>query len=127
MTFRAKVPACAVLAAGLVIMPGCARGGVAVDADRGVYLVIVGTALALVLAAWGLMFLLGAHPAIAERAGRWAARQAQRVRPGIDPEEVARSSQRLASLTWSAMTERAFWESLGLAASDLPLTCSRST
>ena len=35
--------------------------GVAVDADRGVYLVIVGTALALVLAAWGLMFLLGAR------------------------------------------------------------------
>ena len=31
------------------------------DADRGVYLVIVGTALALVLAAWGLMFLLGAR------------------------------------------------------------------
>ena len=61
MTFRAKVPACAVLAAGLVIMPGCARGGVAVDADRGVYLVIVGTALALVLAACGLMFLLGAR------------------------------------------------------------------
>jgi hypothetical protein len=38
-----------------------------VDADRGVYLVIVGTALALVLAAWacacrvGLMSLLGAR------------------------------------------------------------------
>jgi hypothetical protein len=32
-----------------------------VDADRGVYLVIVGTALALVLAAWGLMFLPGAR------------------------------------------------------------------
>ena len=31
------------------------------DADRGVYLVIVGTALALVLAAWGLTFLLGAR------------------------------------------------------------------
>ena len=61
MTFRVKVPACAVLAAGLVIMLGCARGGVAVDADRGVYLVIVGTAPALVLAAWGLMFLLGAR------------------------------------------------------------------
>ena len=31
------------------------------DADRGVYLVIVGTAPALVLAAWGLTFLLGAR------------------------------------------------------------------
>ena len=31
------------------------------DADRGVYLVIVGTALALVLVAWGLTFLLGAR------------------------------------------------------------------
>ena len=31
------------------------------DADRGVYLVIVGTALALVLAAWGLTVLLGAR------------------------------------------------------------------
>ena len=31
------------------------------DADRGVYLVIVGTALALVLAPWGLTFLLRAR------------------------------------------------------------------
>ncbi len=31
------------------------------DADRGVYLVIVGTALALVVAACGLTFLLGAR------------------------------------------------------------------
>ena len=97
------------------------------DADRGGYLVIVGTALALVLAAWGLMFLLGAHPAIAERAGRWAARQAQRVRSGIVPGEVAPSSRRLASLTRSAMSGRTLWESFGLAASDLLLTCSRST
>ncbi len=106
------------------------------DADRGVCLVFVegfavqegaGEPVEPVPVAAGLMFLLGAHPAIAERAGRWAARQAQRVRPGIDPGEVARSSQRLASLTRSAMTGRAFWESFGLAASDLPLTCSRST
>src|SRR5208283_703200 len=80
MTFRAKVPACAVLAAGLVIMPGCARGGAAVDADRGVCLVFVegfavqegaGEPVELVPVVAGLMFLLGAHPAIAERAGRW--------------------------------------------------------
>ena len=61
MTFRAKVLACAVLAAGLVIMPGCARGRCRGGCRPRRYLVIVGTALALVLAVWGLTFRLGAR------------------------------------------------------------------
>ena len=61
MTFRVRVPACAVLAAGLVIMPGYARGRRRGGCRPRRYLVIVGTALALVLAAWGLTFLPGAR------------------------------------------------------------------
>jgi hypothetical protein len=69
-------------------------------------------ALAAVLAA-------GAHPAVAEKAGRRAASVARHVRPGIDPEKAAETSRRLASLARSALTGRAFLASFGFAAGDL--------
>ena len=62
---------------------------------------------------------VGAHPAVAGRAGRWAASVARHVRPGIDPEKVAETSSRLASLARSALTGRAFLASFGFAAGDL--------
>jgi uncharacterized protein (TIRG00374 family) len=46
---------------------------------------------------------------------------ARRFRPGIDPEKVAATSRRLASLARSALTGRAFGISFGWAAADLLL------
>src|SRR6266568_4029967 len=83
------------------------------------YLVIEGVALFLVVAALAAVFTVGAHPAIAGRAGRWAASVARHVRPGIDPAKVAETSSRLASLARSALTGRAFGASFGFAAGDL--------
>jgi uncharacterized membrane protein YbhN (UPF0104 family) len=54
-----------------------------------------------------------------QRRGRAAARLARHMRKSIDPDAVARSCGRLASLTRSALTGRAFWQSFGLAATDL--------
>jgi uncharacterized protein (TIRG00374 family) len=85
------------------------------------YLAAVGIALALVVTVLALTFLSGSRPIIAERAGRWVARLARRVRRGIDPEAVAQSAGRLASLTRSALTGWAFWQSFGFAAGDLLL------
>ena len=85
------------------------------------YLVTAGVALAGVAAALAAVFGLGAHPAVAGRAGGWAARVARRFRPGIDPEKVAATSRRLASLARSALTGRAFGISFGWAAADLLL------
>jgi uncharacterized protein (TIRG00374 family) len=62
---------------------------------------------------------VGSHPAIAGRAGRWAASVARRVRPGIDPDQVGETSSRLASLARSALTGRAFLAGFALAAGDL--------
>jgi uncharacterized protein (TIRG00374 family) len=62
---------------------------------------------------------VGAHPAIAGRAGRWLASVARRFRPGIDPEQAAQTSSRLASLARSALSGRAFLASFGFAAGDL--------
>ena len=83
------------------------------------YLVIAGAALALVVSVLAIALVVGAHPAIAERAARRVARVARHVRPSIDPEKVARTSKRLASLARSALTGRAFGESFGFAAADL--------
>ena len=44
---------------------------------------------------------------------------AKHVRPGIDPDKVAETSRRLASLARSALTGRAFLASFGFAAGDL--------
>ncbi len=62
---------------------------------------------------------MGAHPAVAGRAGRWAATVARHVRPGIDPDQVGQTSSRLASLARTALTGRAFAVSFGFAAGDL--------
>src|SRR6185437_3987041 len=100
--------------AALIVLFGA---GFAATAGRHLpqaYLVTAGVALAGV-------FGLGAHPAVAGRAGGWAARVARRFRPGIDPEKVAATSRRLASLARSALTGRAFGISFGWAAADLLL------
>ena len=83
------------------------------------YLVLVGVALALVVAVLAVVFGMGSHPAIAAQAGRWAASVARHVRPSIDPDQVAASSSRLASLARSALTGRAFLASFGFASGDL--------
>ena len=83
------------------------------------YLITAGIALALVVAVLAIALTVGAHPGIAERAGRRVARLARRVRPGIDPDKVGRTSRRLASLMRSALTGRPFGESFGFASADL--------
>jgi hypothetical protein len=85
------------------------------------YLMIAGIALALVVAVLATLLGIGAHPEIAGRAGRWAASLARHVRPGIDPDKVAETSSRLASLARSALTGRAFLASSAFAAADLLL------
>ena len=96
--------------------------GFAATAGRHVshqYLVIAGIALFLVVAALAAVLAVGAHPAVAGQAGRWAARVARHVRPGIDPEKAAETSTRLASLARSALSGRAFLTSFGFASGDL--------
>jgi len=83
------------------------------------YLTIAGVALALVVVVLAAVFALGAHPAVAGRAGRRAARVARHIRPGIDPEQVAQTSSRLVSLARSALSGRDGLASLGFAAADL--------
>jgi uncharacterized protein (TIRG00374 family) len=96
--------------------------GLAATAGRHVshqYLVIAGVALFLVVAALAAVLAVGAHPAVAGRAGRWAASVARHVRPGIDPEKAAQTSSHLASLARSALTGKAFLASFGFASGDL--------
>jgi uncharacterized protein (TIRG00374 family) len=96
--------------------------GFAATAGRhisGGYLMIAGIAVGLVVSVLVIVFLVGAHPGIAERAGRRVAGLARRIRPSIDPGEVAQASKRLASLARSALTGRAFAESFAFAAADL--------
>jgi uncharacterized protein (TIRG00374 family) len=83
------------------------------------YLMSAGIALALVILVLAVAFLVGAHPGIAERAGRRAASWARHVRPSIDPEKAAQTSKRLVLLARSALTGRAFLESYGFATADL--------
>jgi uncharacterized membrane protein YbhN (UPF0104 family) len=83
------------------------------------YLIIAGVALALVVAVLAIVITVEPNPGIAERAGRRVARLARRVRSSIDPDEVGRTSRRLASLTRSALAGRAFAESFGFASADL--------
>ena len=83
------------------------------------YLVIAGIALLLVVAALGAVLAVGSHPAVAGRAGRWAATVARHVRPGIDPDKAGRTASHLASLARTALTGRAFAASFGFASADL--------
>jgi len=96
--------------------------GFAATAGRHVshqYLVIAGIAMFLVVLVLAAVLAVGAHPAVAGQAGRWAASVAKHVRPSIDPERVAETSRRLASLARSALTGRTFLASFGFAAGDL--------
>jgi uncharacterized protein (TIRG00374 family) len=83
------------------------------------YITIAGIALVLVASALAIALLVGAHPGLAERAGRRVAGWARHVRSSIDPEKVAQTSKRLVSLARSALTGRAFLESYGFAVADL--------
>jgi len=83
------------------------------------YLTIAGIALGLVVAVLAAVLSLGAHPDIAGRAARWAASVARHVRPGIDPDKVAETASRLASLARSALTGRTFLASSAFASADL--------
>ena len=96
--------------------------GFAATAGRHVshqYLVTAGIAMFLVVVVLAAIFTVGAHPAVAGQAGRWAASVAKHVRPSIDPDKAAETSRRLASLARSALTGRAFLASFGFAAGDL--------
>ena len=84
-------------------------------------LTLAGIAFFLVAAVLGAVLGLGAHPEIAGRAGHWAAGVARHVKPDIDPEKVAETSSRLASLARSALTGRAFLASAAFASADLLL------
>ncbi len=83
------------------------------------YLIIAGAALFLVVAVLAAVIAVGNHPAIAGRAGRWAATVARHVRPSIDPEKVGQTSSQLASLARTALTGRGFAVSFGFASGDL--------
>jgi uncharacterized protein (TIRG00374 family) len=83
------------------------------------YLTLVAVALALVVCVAAIALAVGAHPTIAVRVGRWAARLARHFRSGIDPEQVAQDSARLVSRARSALTGRAFLEAFGFALGDL--------
>jgi uncharacterized protein (TIRG00374 family) len=83
------------------------------------YLMTAGIALALVVAALAAVLGLGAHPATAGRLGRYLGGQARRVRRDIDPDEVAATSERLATLARSALTGRPFAGSFAFASADL--------
>jgi uncharacterized protein (TIRG00374 family) len=85
------------------------------------YLTLAGIAFLLVAAVLAGVLGLGAHPEIAGRAGRWAASVARHVRPGIDPDKVAETASRLASLARSALTGPSFLASSAFAAADLLL------
>ena len=80
---------------------------------------IAGVALFGVVAALAAVLAVGAHPAIAGRAGRWAASIAKQVRPGINPDKAGQTSSRLASLARTALTGRGFAVSFGFASGDL--------
>ena len=83
------------------------------------YLAIAGIALVLVVCVAAIALLVGAHPAIAERAARWVAGLARHFRSSIDPEQAAQSSGQLVARARSALTGRAFLASFAFAAGDL--------
>jgi uncharacterized protein (TIRG00374 family) len=83
------------------------------------YVTAAGAALVLVVCVAAIALLVGAHPAIAERVVRRAARLARRFRPSIDPEKAAQSSGQLVARARSALTGRAFLASFAFAMGDL--------
>ena len=83
------------------------------------YLTVAGIALGLVVTVLAAVLGIGAHPEIAGRAGRWAASVARHVRPSIDPDQVAKTSSRLAALARTELTGRTFLASSALASANL--------
>jgi uncharacterized protein (TIRG00374 family) len=83
------------------------------------YLVLAGVAIFAVAAMLAALLAVGAHPAVAGRAGRWAASVARHVRPSIDPAKVGQTASRLASLARTALTGRDFAVSFCFASGDL--------
>jgi uncharacterized protein (TIRG00374 family) len=83
------------------------------------YITIAGVALVLVVCVAAMALLVGAHPAIAERAVGRAARLARHFRPSIDPEKAAQSSGQLVARARSALTGRAFLAGFAFAVGDL--------
>ena len=72
-----------------------------------VYLLIAAGALVIAGAALAVALALGAHPAAAGRAGRWAAGLLRRLRPGTDPGQIAASWRRIATTARTALSGRA--------------------
>jgi uncharacterized protein (TIRG00374 family) len=98
------------------------RTGFAATAGRHVsqrYLIIADVALFLVVTVLAVVLGVGRAPRHRRARGRWAASAARRIRPGIDPEQAAQTSSRLASLARSALSGRAFLASFGFASADL--------
>jgi uncharacterized protein (TIRG00374 family) len=96
--------------------------GFAATAGRHVsrqYLVIAGVAVCCVAAVLAAVLVVGAHPAVADRAGRWAASVTRHVRPGLDPEQMGQTCSRLASLARTALTGRDFAVNFGYASANL--------
>lgn len=91
------------------------------------YVTVVAIALVLTVSGLALTFVAGSHPAIAERAGRWAGRLARRFRRDIDPEAVAQNAARIVSLTRSALTGRRSGRASGSPRATCCSTCSPST
>jgi uncharacterized protein (TIRG00374 family) len=83
------------------------------------YVMIAGVALVLVVNMALLAVLVGAHPAIAERATRRVARLVRHFRSSVDPEKAVQDSRQLVTQARSALTGRAFLASFALAAADL--------
>jgi hypothetical protein len=84
-----------------------------------VYLLIAAGALVIAGAALAVALALGAHPAAAGRAGRWAAGLLRRLRPGTDPGQIAASWRRIATTARTALSGRAFVRSFCFASADL--------
>ncbi len=82
------------------------------------YLLIAGIVLVLVAAALAAVLAMGAHPAVAGRAARWAASWPGTSGRASTPTRPPNSS-RLASLARTALTGRAFAVSFGFASGDL--------
>jgi uncharacterized protein (TIRG00374 family) len=92
----------------LIVLFGCGFVATAGQHISHQYLVIAGVALFLIALVLAAVLAVGARPAIAGRAGTWAAGVARHFRPSIDPAKVGQTCARLASLARTALTGRDF-------------------
>ncbi|MBO0818786.1 MAG: flippase-like domain-containing protein [Actinobacteria bacterium] len=82
------------------------------------YIAVVAIGLVLVVVLLVVALVVASHPAVAGRAVRRVAGLARRVRPGIDPDQAARQTERLVALTRSTLTGRSFWKCFAFAAAN---------